>query len=49
MVSDRFMDEAETLIRKGDYLGLLQVASRRNECIARITHNPKAGNSSAVQ
>jgi biopolymer transport protein ExbB len=37
VVSDRFMDEAETLIRKGDYLGLLQVASRRNECIARIT------------
>jgi len=37
VVSDRFMDEAETLIRKGDYLGLLQVAGRRNECIARIT------------
>ena len=37
VVSDRFMDEAETLIRKGDYLGLLQVASQRNECIARIT------------
>lgn len=37
VVSDRFMDEAETLIRKGDYIGLLQVASRRNECIARIT------------
>jgi biopolymer transport protein ExbB len=37
VVSDRFMDEAETLIRQGDYLGLLQVASRRNECIARIT------------
>ena len=26
VVSDRFMDEAETLIRKGDYLGLLQNA-----------------------
>jgi biopolymer transport protein ExbB len=37
VVSDRFMDEAETLIRKGDYLGLLQSATRRNECIARIT------------
>jgi len=37
VVSDRFMDEAETLIHKGDYLGLLQVASRRNECIARVT------------
>ncbi len=37
VVSDRFMDEAETLIRKGDYLGLLQVASRSDECIARIT------------
>jgi biopolymer transport protein ExbB len=37
VVSDRFMDEAETLIRKGDYLGLLQNCSRRNECIARVT------------
>ena len=37
VVSDRFMDEAETLIRKGDYLGLLQSSARRNECIARIT------------
>ena len=37
VVSDRFMDEAETLIRKGDYLGLLQNRSRRNECIARVT------------
>ncbi|MGI8602628.1 MAG: MotA/TolQ/ExbB proton channel family protein [Verrucomicrobiales bacterium] len=37
VVSDRFMDEAETLIRKGDYLGLLQICSRRNECIARVT------------
>ncbi len=37
VVSDRFMDEAETLIRKGDYLGLLQVCNRRNEAIARIT------------
>src|SRR5690606_15912022 len=37
VVSDRFMDEAETLIRQGDYLGLLQAASQRDECIARIT------------
>ncbi len=37
VVSDRFMDEAETLIRKGDYLGLLQICSSRNECVARIT------------
>jgi biopolymer transport protein ExbB len=37
VVSDRFMDEAETLIRKGDYLGLLQICSRRGECIARVT------------
>jgi biopolymer transport protein ExbB len=37
VVSDRFMDEAESLIRKGDYLGLLQVCSRRDECIARVT------------
>lgn len=37
VVSDRFMDEAETLIRRGDYLGLLHVCSRRNECIARVT------------
>lgn len=37
VVSDRFMNEAETLIRAGDYPGLLLIASRRNECIARIT------------
>lgn len=37
VVSDRFMDDAETLIRKGDYLGLLQICGQRNECIARVT------------
>ncbi len=37
VVSDEFMGEAEALIRGGDYAGLLQVASRRNECLARVT------------
>lgn len=37
VVSDEFMEEAEALIRSGDYGGLLMVASQRNECIARIT------------
>ena len=37
VVSDRFMDDAETLIRKGDYMGLLHAASQRDECIARVT------------
>ncbi len=37
VVSDGFMNSADALIRKQDYLGLLAVCNRRNECIARIT------------
>ncbi len=37
IVSDGFMNSADALIRKQDYLGLLAVCNRRNECIARIT------------
>jgi biopolymer transport protein ExbB len=31
------MNSADALIRKQDYLGLLAVCNRRNECIARVT------------
>lgn len=37
VVSDRFMRTAESLIRKRDYLGLVNYASRRGECVARVT------------
>ncbi len=37
VVSDRFMDNAETLLRKRDYLGLIAYSHRHNECMARIT------------
>jgi len=37
VVSDNFMRTADSLIRKQDYLGLLAVCNRRNECIASIT------------
>jgi len=37
VVSDHFMRTADSLIRKQDYLGLLAVCNRRNECIASIT------------
>lgn len=37
VVSDRFMNTAESLIRKRDYLGLIGFCHRRNECMARIT------------
>ena len=37
VVSDRFMNTAEALIRKRDYLGLIGFCHRRNECMARIT------------
>jgi len=37
VVSDAFMNSADALIRKQDYLGLLAVCNRRNESIARIT------------
>ena len=37
IVSDRFMNAAESMIRKRDYLGLVAYSHRRNECMARIT------------
>ncbi len=36
IVSDRFMNTAESMIRKRDYLGLAALSQRRNECMARI-------------
>lgn len=37
IVSDRFMSTTEAMIRKRDYLGLITLSNRRNECMARIT------------
>lgn len=37
IVSDRFMNSTETMIRKRDFLGLVALSHRRNECMARIT------------
>jgi biopolymer transport protein ExbB len=37
VVSDRFMDTAEALIRKRDYLGLIAYSQRHNQSMARIT------------
>lgn len=37
VVSDAFMNSADALIRKQDYLGLLAVCNRRGECVARVT------------
>ena len=37
VVSDAFMNSADALIRKQDYLGLLAVCNRSNECVARVT------------
>ena len=37
IVSDRFMNTAEAMIRKCDFLSLVTFSHRRNECMARIT------------
>jgi biopolymer transport protein ExbB len=37
IVSDRFMNTADSMIRKRDYIGLVTYSHRRNECMARIT------------
>lgn len=37
IVSDRFMRNAEVMLEKRDYAGLISLSQRRNECIARIT------------
>jgi biopolymer transport protein ExbB len=36
IVSDSFMNTTEAMIRKRDYLGLITLSHRRNECMARI-------------
>lgn len=38
VVSDRFMNAAEAMIRKRDYLGLIAHCNRHNESMARVTH-----------
>jgi biopolymer transport protein ExbB len=37
IVSDHFMNSAESMVRKGDYLGLIALSHRHSECMARIT------------
>jgi biopolymer transport protein ExbB len=36
IVSDRFMDNVESLVRKRDYPGLISLSHRSSECMARI-------------
>ncbi len=36
MVSGRYMQTADALLRKGDYLGLLAISNRHNEAVARV-------------
>lgn len=36
IVSDRFMNSADLMIRKRDYLGLVTFSHRHNQCMARI-------------
>lgn len=36
IVSDRFMNSADLMIRKRDYLGLVAFSHRHNQCMARI-------------
>jgi biopolymer transport protein ExbB len=42
IVSDRFMNQVETSVRKRDFLGLIALSHRRNECMARITEKTLA-------
>src|ERR1700680_4261726 len=37
VVTHRFMETAEALLRKRDYLGLIAVSNRHSEAVARIT------------
>ena len=37
VVSGRFMRSADSLIRKQDYIGLLKICNRQDQCISRIT------------
>jgi len=36
IVTGRYMQTADALLRKGDYLGLLAVSNRQNEAVARV-------------
>ncbi len=55
VVSARYMQTADALIRKGDYLGLLAISNRHNEAVARVvgrtvdflSKNPRASFSEA--
>lgn len=38
VLSNQFMNTAEVLIKKGDYAGLLAIAHRHKEAVARILH-----------
>jgi biopolymer transport protein ExbB len=37
IISDRFMNTAESMIMKSDFMSLVAFSHRRNECMARIT------------
>ena len=39
VVSNKFMNAADALIRKQDYLGLIAVSNRHNEAVARIAYH----------
>ncbi|MGJ8694769.1 MAG: MotA/TolQ/ExbB proton channel family protein [Verrucomicrobiaceae bacterium] len=38
IVTNKFMNNAEAMIRKRDYLGLVDYCKRRSEAVARVTH-----------
>lgn len=38
VISNQFMNTAEVLIKKGDYAGLLAIANRHTEAVARVVH-----------
>jgi len=42
VVSNRFMNASEAMIRKRDYLGLVGYCHGRREAVARLTKNPNA-------
>lgn len=38
VVTNKFMNNAESMLRKRDYMGLITYSQRRNESVARVTH-----------
>jgi biopolymer transport protein ExbB len=42
VVTNKFMNAAEAMIRKRDYLGLIAYCHRRNESVARVLPNASA-------